>query len=178
MRGLEDGMMPGALEGTAVDHRTEYDEDIYAWSQHQAEVLRGMASRRHDLPNDLDLDHVAEEIEDLGKSELKGVISHLRQMLVHAIKLASSPGAESAAGWKGEVIDHQALARDRYTNAMRKDIDIADLWLRSRREAGKKLAVHGEAMAALPDACPLTLDELLDEDIDVDALVRRLGADS
>lgn len=158
-----------------MDHRTEYDEDIYAWSQHQAEVLRGMVGRRRDLPNELDLDHVAEEIADLGKSELKGVVSHLRQMLVHAMKLASSPDSEAAAGWKTEIIDHQALARDRYTNAMRKDIDLGDLWRRSRREAERKLAVYGEAVAPVAASCPFTLDDLLDEDLDPDDLVGRLG---
>ncbi|HYH37959.1 MAG TPA: DUF29 domain-containing protein [Azospirillum sp.] len=158
-----------------MDRQAQYDEDFYAWSQQQADVLRSMAARRRDLPNELDLEHVAEEIEDVGKSELKGVISHLRQMLVHAIKLASSPESEAVAGWKTEVIDHQALARDRFTNAMRKDIDLDDLWRRSCREAGKKLAVYGEAMAPMADESPLTLDELLDEELDAEDLVRRLG---
>ncbi|GEM_PF-5947827 len=45
-----------------------YDTDILAWSEQQAAVLRALAVR-HDLPNDLDLSHVAEEIEDLGLSQ-------------------------------------------------------------------------------------------------------------
>jgi hypothetical protein len=160
-----------------MDHPAEaadYDEDIYAWSRHQAAILRGLTSRRRDLPNDLDLEHVAEEIEDVGKSELKSVISHLRQMLVHTIKIASSPEADPVAGWKSEIIDHQALAHDHFTNAMRKDIDVDDIWRRARREAEKKLAVYGEDMVPIPEACPLTLDELLDEDLDVDEMVRSL----
>ena len=42
-----------------------YDDDYYAWTQYQAEVLRTM--RRAD--NRLERERVAEEIEDLGKSE-------------------------------------------------------------------------------------------------------------
>jgi len=44
-----------------------YDDDFYAWTQEQAELLRrgGGASA-------LDIEHIAEEIEDLGKSELHG----------------------------------------------------------------------------------------------------------
>jgi Domain of unknown function DUF29 len=47
-----------------MEERVSYDEDFYAWSQHQAAVLRELAARR-DLPNDLDVEHVAEEIEDV-----------------------------------------------------------------------------------------------------------------
>ena len=59
-----------------------YDTDILAWSQRQAAVLRDLAARR-DLPNELDLDHVAEEIEDVGRSELNAVQSFIRLCLVH-----------------------------------------------------------------------------------------------
>jgi hypothetical protein len=63
------------IEETAMDNST-YDEDILVWSEQQASVLRSLRSRR-DLPGELDLEHVAEEIEDVGRSELnaaKGLI--------------------------------------------------------------------------------------------------------
>ena len=66
-----------------------YDTDILAWSQRQAAVLRDLAARR-DLPNELDLDHVAEEIEDVGRSELNAVQSFIRLCLVHIVKAACS----------------------------------------------------------------------------------------
>ena len=50
--------------------RSLYDEDILVWSEQQAAALRSMASRR-DLPNELDLANVIEEIEDVGRSELQ-----------------------------------------------------------------------------------------------------------
>ena len=40
-----------------------YDEDVLAWSQEQARLIR---AGRFDL---LDVEHIAEEIEDVGKSE-------------------------------------------------------------------------------------------------------------
>ena len=45
-----------------------YDEDFFAWTRHQAELLRAVRSRGADLPAGIDLDHLAEEIEDLGKA--------------------------------------------------------------------------------------------------------------
>ncbi|HEY1261848.1 MAG TPA: DUF29 family protein [Stellaceae bacterium] len=43
-----------------------YDDDFYAWTRYQAEVLRTLRTR----DNRFDREHLAEEIEDLGKSEV------------------------------------------------------------------------------------------------------------
>ena len=51
-----------------------YDEDFYAWTQAQAKALR--THFRGD--NRLDVEHLAEEIEDLGSSELQAVESFVR----------------------------------------------------------------------------------------------------
>ena len=52
-----------------------YDEDFYAWTQQQAEVLR----THFQGDNRLDVEHLAEEVEDLGKSELHAVESYRRE---------------------------------------------------------------------------------------------------
>lgn len=82
-RALDDVFDPsGAASG---GDPAAYETDIFAWSQRQAEVLRSLAHSRRDLPNELDLEHVAEEIEDLGISELRRVETLLRRMLGHGI---------------------------------------------------------------------------------------------
>jgi hypothetical protein len=67
-----------------------YDDDFYAWTQYQAEVLRTM--RRAD--NRLDRERVAEQIEDLGKSERNAVRSQVRRIIEHLLKLSCSPSEE------------------------------------------------------------------------------------
>ena len=66
----------------------DYDDDFYAWTQHQAQVLRSMPVR----DNRFDREHVAEEIEDLGKSE-RDLIS--KSVAASAIKSAVSPTGNS-----------------------------------------------------------------------------------
>ena len=61
-----------------------YDDDFYAWTQYQAEVLRSMPAP----DNRFDREHVAEEIEDLGKSERDAVRSQVRRIVEHFLKLA------------------------------------------------------------------------------------------
>ena len=63
-----------------------YEEDILIWSEQQAAALRKLAARR-DLPNELDLENVAEEIEDVGKSELSKVEGFIRLILIDLVKL-------------------------------------------------------------------------------------------
>ena len=67
-----------------------YEDDFYAWTQYQAEVLRSLRTR----DNRFDREHVAEEIEDLGKSERNEVRGEVRRILEHFLKLASSPARD------------------------------------------------------------------------------------
>ena len=60
-----------------MDQTALYEEDIYAWSQHQARVLRGLAGSGLRLPDDLDLEHVAEEIEEVGNEQRFAAESNL-----------------------------------------------------------------------------------------------------
>ena len=63
-----------------------YERDYYAWLQDQVRALR---ERRIE---DVDWDNVAEEIEDLGKSERRGIRSHMARVVEHLLKLACARG--------------------------------------------------------------------------------------
>lgn len=157
-----------------MDRMPQYEEDVFAWSQHQARVLRALRERGAGLPNDLDLEHVAEEIEDLGLSELNSVLGHLEGMLIHLAKAVSSPGALPVRKWLAEVDEHQGHATRRFTPAMRQRIDLDHVWRRALARAGADLRRYGEALADLPAACPFALDDLLSEAPNAEALAARL----
>jgi hypothetical protein len=163
-----------------MDRAPRYEEDVFAWSQHQARVLRGLAARGVALPNELDLEHVAEEIEDLGISELNSVLSHLEGMLIHLAKAASAgPDAAPRRTWLLEVNEHQRRALGRYTNAMRQRIDLDSLWRSALRRAAGDMRLYGEALAPLPaDACPFDLPELLSAEPNAERLVARLAPEA
>ncbi|MDB5558306.1 MAG: hypothetical protein JWQ36_1240 [Enterovirga sp.] len=158
-----------------MDRRTSYDDDIYAWSQEQAAALRRLAETRRDLPNELDLEHVAEEIEDVGKAELRTVESFLELMLRHLLKIASAPNARPVRHWRDEVaLQRRALAKD-LKASMRQLIDLDELWDAARRRADASLDEHGDALLPdLPQACPFSLDELTATGFDVESAVARL----
>jgi hypothetical protein len=80
-----------------------YDEDFVAWTQAQAEALRA-APRVH---NQLDYDRLAEEIADLGKRDLRELLSRLDVLVEHLVKLTAWPDAPPSANWRRTVRDQR-----------------------------------------------------------------------
>lgn len=155
-----------------------YDDDIYAWSEQQAAVLRRLAAAPGRLPSDLDLEHVAEEIEDLGKSERHAAESAIRLMLVHLIKLASAPGAAPAQHWRGEIVTFHIDLLSRFTPAMFRAIDLDRLWRLAKRQALATSPELDEAASEFGflrlDACPVDIAMLTMEEFAVEAALNRL----
>jgi hypothetical protein len=156
---------------------TLYDEDILLWSEQQAAVIRELGRTRRDLPNELDVENVAEEVESVGRSELATVKSSIRLVLVHLINLAVEPESQSVPHWLGEVVAFHAELVDRYTPSMRQRIHLNERW-RSAREQSMLAyqAREPNPITLLPANCPFTFDDLLAERIDSLSLVQRLGA--
>src|SRR5215475_10648771 len=81
-------------------HTTLYEQDFYAWTQEQAALLREGAV------HELDLTHLAEEIEDMGHSQQDKLASHLLVLLTHLLKLQLAAFhrphdyARAAHGWR------------------------------------------------------------------------------
>ena len=80
--------------------KTLYDEDFYAWTQHQAALLRRLPPAR----NELDFEHIAEEIEDLGCSDLRAARSLCQYIIEHLLKLEFSGLEELADHWRDEIV--------------------------------------------------------------------------
>jgi len=141
-----------------------YEDDFYAWTQHQAEVLRSMPA----LDNRFDREHVAEEIEDLGKSERDAVRSQIRRIIEHFLKLAQSRAEQPRLDWMETIDDARETLSDKLTATLRRDAEanLEKLYAEGRRRAARGLRRHGEPEAAqqLPSACPWSLDEICEED--------------
>lgn len=141
-----------------------YDDDFYAWTRHQATVLREMAIS----DSRLDRQHVAEEIEDLGKAELNAIRSQTRRIIEHLLKLEYSPARDPRYGWMGSIIDARQEIADKITRTLRPEIegDLSRLYRDGRKRASITLIGQGEGEAdpRLPDACPYTLDHILEDD--------------
>lgn len=150
-----------------------YDRDVLVWSEQQAALLRQLAAgERPNAP--VDWPNVIEELEAVGRSELRSCESLLIQALVHLLKLNAWPGSSAASHWRGETASFLAGARRSFTPSMRQRIKLADLYADALYEVLAKTDDSGEPRA-LPDVCPFALDELLAGRPDVAALAAKLA---
>ena len=159
-----------------MDRPSSYDDDIVTWAEEQATALRALAARA-DLSNAVDWENVIEEIETLGRAEIRGVESLLLQLLVHVLKYLSAPAAQSTRSWRAEIVAFQSAARRNYTRAMRQRIAWQALWRDAQANADVQLKVHGDKLVGgLPETLPFMPDELLASDFDLDVALERLAA--
>src|ERR1051326_3922677 len=93
----------------AVTTKTLYDTDFAEWAKETAELVR--AGRL----SEVDLEHVAEEIEDLGKRDRRAVESQMTRLLLHLIKQRIQPerdGASRKASVNSAELELSLIVRD------------------------------------------------------------------
>lgn len=137
-----------------------YETDILEWSDHQAELLRRHAAGEK-LNEALDWANIAEEIESVGRDQLRAVNSFLVQALTHDLKAEAWPLSREAPGWRAEARRFRGDAVDRFSPSMRQRINLAALYRRALRAMPE--TIDGQAPLPVPETCPVTLDELLGE---------------
>ncbi|MET0970217.1 MAG: DUF29 domain-containing protein [Tardiphaga sp.] len=148
-----------------------HDSDFYGWTREQAAILRKMP--HVDLR--LDVENLAEEIEDMGRAEILKVTGLLRQTLVHLLKMAIEPNSRAIEHWFDETVSFQGDAALTITPGLRQRIELEKIWRVACNGAARLLEKRGVTVPQLPSTCPFTLDELLDEAFDPERSVLALS---
>lgn len=87
-----------------------YDRDFFAWTEEQAARLRAAAAAGTNAP--IDWAHVATEIEDLGRSAARELLSRLTTITEHLLKLERSADPRPRAGWVRTVLRERLAVLD------------------------------------------------------------------
>jgi len=174
----------------SMDHDSLYETDICAWAEQQAAALRGLASRA-DLPNDLDLSNVVEEIEDVAISQLRSVSRFMRLILSHIILIASNADADSIGNWTREVATFRGALIESWQPSMRQRIEMDRIWRHAVEEATLKLSTYSgngiafdsdELTSRLGSVSVFGIDDLCGEKFEFHRLVEqvrtRLGSEA
>ncbi|ATQ69418.1 MULTISPECIES: DUF29 domain-containing protein [Methylosinus] len=134
-----------------------YDKDFYAWAKEQANLLRVGDLARADIA------HIAEEIESMGRTEKRELVSRLTVLLLHLLKWRHQPVGRgnssrlSIANSRDEITDHLA------DNPSLKSLLVPTL-VSAYRYARRKAAVETSlAEETFPETCPWTFEEIMDE---------------
>ena len=143
-----------------------YDVDFYRWTREQAALLRRVPDERLNLP--IDWNHIAEEIEDMGRSDLHAANSRIGLIVEHLLKLEHSPARDPRDGW----IDTVARCRDDVSRTLDDSPSLRrklpERWLKeytlARRRAVRSLGRDGIDAAEVPIDPPCTIDQVIDPD--------------
>jgi hypothetical protein len=137
---------------------SSYDKDVILWSEEQARMLR---ARRF---AELDIEHLADEIEDVGKSEKRELASRMAVLLAHLLKWTRQPENQTNS-WRSTIIVQRkrialAIKETPSLKAVMRDRDWQDaVWLDALAQACKET---GFAEENLPEACPWTMESSVD----------------
>jgi len=134
-----------------------YDQDFYAWANEQAGLLRaGKLS-------EADIEHIAEEIESMGKTEKRELTSRLAVLLLHLLKWRFQPKRRGSS-WEATIkIQRRDLRRHLADNPSLKSKlseAIADAYGNAIIEAG---AETGLAESTFPADCPWSFEKIMAE---------------
>jgi hypothetical protein len=134
-----------------------YDEDVYAWAFEQARFLR---EGRFDL---LDIEHLADEIEDVGKTELRELVKLISVLLAYLLKWQYLP-TERTGGWRAMI--------EAQRSAIVESLEESPS-LRARIDETRRLQlIWGNALAqamseterdCFPTECPWAINDVLSE---------------
>lgn len=135
-----------------------YEKDFVLWLEHQVELLR--QRRVHEL----DLENLAEEVEDIGRSQRRAVENELSIILIHLLKYQFQPSKRSRS-WVDTLLEHRGrLVKDFSVSRsleLHAEAELADLYRLSRKRAAVQTRLPLETF---PETCPYTLTQTLDED--------------
>ncbi len=118
-----------------------YEEDFYAWTQEQAKALR--THFRGD--NRLDVEHLAEEVADLGSSELHAVESYVENIMAHLLKLDYSSLDWPRNHRRREILAFRQSLQRRLTPSLRQTVsENFDKRCGNARESAASDLLEGE----------------------------------
>jgi hypothetical protein len=138
---------------------SKYEVDFYAWTQSQARALRA------DVLGEIDRDHLAEELDDLGRSVRRTIGSQLERLLLHLLKLTYDPTPEPRRQWRQSIRQaREAIDDELAESPSLQDYPAGRLSLAYRRARLNAADETGLPLATFPETCPWAVDQVLQED--------------
>ena len=149
--------------------QTLYDRDLQQWIQQTVEQLRNREF------GSLDIEHLIEELIDLGKSEKNTLRSNLTILSAHLLKLRVQHDVPDMmqGSWYSSVLEH----RQRVLNNLADTPSLKSYLVEAMEKAypdARKLAIKEGKLAKFgvrvpeereyPIICPFSIEQILDED--------------
>jgi Domain of unknown function DUF29 len=143
---------------TMIQARVRYEDDLFAWTQEQAALLRAHAV------DGIDWENLADEIESMGGRDRRELESRLAVVLLHLLKWQAQP-ALRGSGWRKTLRTQRREIRRLLKQSPSLRREVPDLMRDAYADAVKD-AIDETGLGAemFPSACPYARDDVLDED--------------
>lgn len=145
-------------QNSSMNH-TSYETDVVAWANEQAALIRAGHF------NQLDLSHIAEEIEDVGKSEQRELASRMAVLLMHLLKWQFQSDKRTNS-WTATIKTQRRLLVRRIQKTpslapMLTDPEwIDEMWVDATAAAEKETGID---QITFQEVCPWTMADVLTE---------------
>jgi len=137
---------------------TKYDTDFYGWTQEQAALLK---ARRLD---EIDIEHLLEEVESMGKSEESDLESRIELLFMHLLKWVYEPALRGKS-WVSTIKEQRRKIPKRLKKNPGLKSKLEEITAESYDEAREAAADEtGLPEQTFPKECPWTLEEALNHD--------------
>ena len=136
-----------------------YDADFFNWTQCTAQLIR--QGRFHEI----DAEHVAEEIEVMGKRDRREIRSRLIVLVKHLLKWQFQPERRQRSSWGATIVEQRtqlalALNDSPSLRSVARN-EIPKLYANAVRGAIRETRMDA---GSFPSSCPYAAEEILDPD--------------
>jgi len=144
-------------KGEALD-KPLYDTDFYGWTHQQAKLLREGNLAKADIEN------IAEEIEDMGRSLKRELESRLKVLFIHLLKWQYQPEYRGNS-WRYSIEEQRVELADHI-----KDNPSLKHKVPEAIERGYKYAIAGAgketglSKETFPTSCPWSFEQAMDNE--------------
>lgn len=126
-----------------------YEKDYHLWLENTIKKLR------YGEFSGLDLENLIEELESMGKTDLRTANSLIKQIIIHRLKLDNLPNLEPRKDWQKEINNFQEQLEDLLSGSLQAKIDLEKVYARAKKEVLLDYSLN------LPEKCPYGWNELL-----------------
>lgn len=146
-----------------MSNSTLYEQDFHAWADEQARLLRsGRLS-------EADIEHIAEEIESMGRQERREVVNRLAVLLTHLLKWQFQPTLRSTS-WRLTIEEQRQRLADHLGDNPSLKATLPDAVASGYRLARIGAAREtGRDRESFPAVCPWTFNQAMAADFWPDA---------
>jgi len=135
-----------------------YEQDIVAWANEQARFIR---AGRFDL---VDAEHLAEEMEIMGKSEKRELANRMALLIAHLLKWKHQPNRRGSSWQKTIRIQRKEIAYELRDMPSLKTLLTDPEWAELVWEKAVAQAEDETGLDNFPDTCIWTTEQIFSQE--------------